>query len=77
MSSISPLQRLLLKSMRYLCLGTAGLLFGFLILLLWQKAGTSLTTPDYGFLGVVVLMILGGAWLFRAIGREMDNPGLE
>ena len=41
MSSMSPLQRLLLKSMRWLCLGTAVLLFAFLILLLWQKAGTA------------------------------------
>jgi len=75
MSNISPLQRLLLKVMRWLCLGTAVLLFGFLILLLWQKAGTGLTMPDYGFVGVMVLMLLGAVWLFRAIGREMDNPG--
>ena len=75
MSNISPLQRLLLKSMRWLCLGTAVLLFGFLILLLWQKASTGLTVPDYGFLGIVVLMLLAAVWLFRAIGREMDRPG--
>jgi len=75
MGNISPLQRLLLKVMRWLCLGTAVLLFGFLILLLWQKAGTGLTMPDYGFVGVMVLMLLGAVWLFRAIGREMDNPG--
>ena len=75
MGNISPLQRLLLKSMRWLCLGSAVLLFGFLILLLWQKAGIGLTTPDYGFLGVVGLMLLGAVWLFRAIGREIDNPG--
>ena len=75
MSNISPLQRLLLKSMRWLCLGTAVLLFGFVILLLWQKASTGLTAPDYGFLGIVGLMLLGAIWLFRAIGREMNNPG--
>ena len=75
MGNISPLQRLLLKVLRWLCLGTAVLLFGFLILLLWQKAGTGLTMPDYGFVGVMVLMLLGAVWLFRAIGREMDNPG--
>jgi hypothetical protein len=75
MSNISPLQRLLLRSMRWLCLGTAVLLFGFLILLLWQKAGTGMTTPDYGFLGIVGLMLLGAVWLFHAIGREMDTPG--
>ena len=73
MSNISPLQRLLLKSMRWLCLGTAVLLFGFLILLLWQKAGTSLATPDYGFLAIVMLMLLGAVWLFRAIGRELEK----
>jgi hypothetical protein len=75
MSNISPLQRLLLKAMRYASLGAAILLLGFLILLLWQKAGTGLTAPDYGFLGIVSLMLLGAVWLFRAIGREMDNPG--
>jgi hypothetical protein len=75
MGNISPLQRLLLKSMRWLCLGTAVLLFGFLILLLWQKAGAGLSTPDYGFLGIVGLMLLGAVWLFCAIGREMNNPG--
>ena len=36
MSNMSPLQRLLLKAMRYVSLGTAVLLFGFLILVLWQ-----------------------------------------
>jgi hypothetical protein len=61
--------------MLWLCLGTAALLFGFLILLLWQKAGTGLTTPDYGFVGVMVLMLRGAIWLFRALGREMNNPG--
>ncbi len=75
MSNISHLQRLLLKSVRWLCLGTAVLLVGFLILVLWQKAGTGLTTPDYDFMGIVGLLLLGAVWLFRAIGREMDNPG--
>jgi hypothetical protein len=75
MSDMSPLQRLLLKAMRYASLGAAILLVGFLILALWQKVGTGLTTPDYGFMGIVGLMLLGAVWLFRAIGREMDNPG--
>ena len=75
MSNMSPLQRLLLKAMRYVSLGTAVLLFGFLILVLWQKASSGLTTQDYGFVGIVGFMLLGAVWLFRAIGREMDNPG--
>ena len=75
MSDMSPLQRLLLKAMRYASLGAAILLLGFLILALWQKVGTGLTTPDYGFMGIAGLMLLGALCLFRAIGREMDNPG--
>ncbi len=75
MRDMSPLQRLLLKTMRYASLGTAILLLGFLILTLWQKVGSDFTTQDYGFMGMVGLMLLGALWLFRAIGREMDNPG--
>jgi hypothetical protein len=75
MSDMSPLQRLLLKAVRTASLCAAILLLGFLALALWQKLGTGLTTQDYGFLGIVGLMLLGAVWLFRAIGREMDNPG--
>jgi hypothetical protein len=75
MSDMSPLQSLLLKAMRYASLGAAILLLGFLTLALWQKLGTGLKTQDYGFIGIVVLVLLGAVWLFRAIGREMDNPG--
>ena len=75
MSDMSPLQRLLLKSMRYVSLGAAVLLSGFLILVLWQKSGAGLNTQDYGFVGIVGLLLVGAVWLFRAIGREMDNPG--
>ena len=72
---MSALQRLLLKAMRYTSLGAAILFLGFLVLALWQKAGADSTTHDYGFIGIVALMLLGAVWLFRAIGREMDNPG--
>lgn len=75
MSNMSPLQRLLLKAMRYASLGAAVLLLGFLILVLWQKAGTGLNIQDYGFVGIVGLLFVGAVWLFRAIGREMANPG--
>jgi surface polysaccharide O-acyltransferase-like enzyme len=75
MSDMSPLQRLLLKAMRYASLGAAILLLGFLALAFWQKSGTEFTTQDYGFMGIVGVMLLGALWLFRAIGREMDNPG--
>ena len=75
MNDMSPLQCLLLNAMRYASLGAAILLLGFLILVLWQKAGADFTTQDYGFMGIVALMLLGALWLFRAIGREMDNPG--
>ena len=75
MSNMSPLQRLLLKAMRYVSLGAAILLLGFLVLMLWQKAASGLTRQDYGFAGIVGFMLLGAVWLFRAIGREMNNPG--
>jgi hypothetical protein len=75
MSDMSPLQRLLLKAVRYASLGSAILLFSFLVLALWQKLGNGLTSQDYGFMGIVGLMLLGAIWLYRAIGREMDNPG--
>jgi hypothetical protein len=75
MSDMSPLQRLLLKAMRYASLCAAILLLGFLVLALWQKSGADFTRQDYGFMGIVGLMLLGAVWLFRAIGREMDSPG--
>jgi hypothetical protein len=75
MRDMSPLQRLLLKAMRCASLGAVILLVGFLILALWQKVGTGLTTQEYGFVGIVGLMLLGAVWLFHAIGRELDNPG--
>ena len=75
MSDMSPLQRLLLKAMRYASLAAAILLLGFLFLALWQKARADFTMQDYGFMAIVALMLLGAIWLFRAIGREMDNPG--
>lgn len=75
MSDMSPLQRLLLRAMRYASLGAAVLLLGFLVLALWQKAGADFTAQDYGFIGIVGLMFLGAIWLFRAIGREMGTPG--
>lgn len=75
MSDMSPLQRLLLKAVRYASLGAAILLLGFLVLALWQKLSTGFTSQDYGFMGIVGLMLLGAVWLYRAIGREMDNPG--
>ena len=72
---MSPLQSLLLTAMRYASLGAAILLLVFLVLALWQKTGTDFTTQDYGFIGIVGVMLLGAVGLFRAIGREMDNPG--
>jgi hypothetical protein len=75
MSDMSPLQRLLLRAMRYASLGAAVLLLGFLVLALWQKAGADFTAQDYGFIGIVSFMFLGAIWLFRAIGREMGTPG--
>ena len=75
MSDMSPLQHLLLKAMRYASLVAAVLLLGFLVLVLWQKGGAEFATQDYGFIGIVCLMLLGAVWLFRAIGREMDYPG--
>jgi hypothetical protein len=75
MSDMSPLQRLLLKTMRYASLCAAILLLGFLVLALWQKSGADFTRQDYGFMGIVGFLLLGAVWLFRAIGREMDNPG--
>ena len=51
MSDMSPLQRLLLKAMRYASLGAAILLLGFLILALWQKAGADFTSAGLRFHG--------------------------
>ena len=50
----------------------------FLAFWFWRcgrRLEPALTTQDYGFVGIVGLMLLGAVWLFRAIGREMDNPG--
>ena len=72
MSDMSPLQRLLLKAMRYASLGAAILLLGFLVLALWQKAGADFTTQDYGFMGIVGFDASGGG---LAVSRHWPGNG--
>ena len=79
MSDISPLQRMLLRILRNGTLAAAILLVLFMVINIWQKtkvAGIeSLAGQDWNFIGLLAVMILAALWLYRAIGREMNNPG--
>jgi hypothetical protein len=79
MSDISPLQRLLLRILRNGSLGAAGLMLIFLVINIWQETKASgfesLDRQDWSFIGLLAVMLLGAIWLYRAIGREMNNPG--
>ena len=79
MSDMSPLQRLLLRILRNGTLGAAFLLVVFLAIAIWQHSRTEnfaqLTRQDWSFAGLLVVMLLCALWLYRAIGREMNNPG--
>ena len=79
MSDISPLQRLLLGILRKGSLAAAGILLLFLAINIWQETNVdglaSLTRQDLSFMGLLAVMFLGALWLYRAIGREMRNPG--
>jgi hypothetical protein len=79
MSNISPLQHVLLKVLRNATLGAAFLLIIFLAITIWKQTKASgfdqLTRQDWSFMGLLVVMLLCALWLYRAIGREMNNPG--
>ena len=79
MSNISPLQQLLLKVLRNTTLGAAFLLIIFLAITIWKQTKNigfgQFTRQDWSFAGLLVVMLLCALWLYRAIGREMDNPG--
>jgi hypothetical protein len=68
MSDMSHLGRFLLKIMRLGVLGSAFLLALFLGIAIWQETGI-------GFMAVLLVLLLGALWLYRAIGRELNNPG--
>lgn len=69
MSEISPLSRLILKIMRIGTLSAAVLIAIFLGVALWQNQ------QHYGFMGVMVVMLVGALWLSRAIAKELKDPG--
>lgn len=79
MSDISPLQHVLLKVLRSATLGAAFLLIIFLAITIWKQTRATgieqFTRQDWSFIGLLAVMLLCAFWLYRAIGREMNNPG--
>jgi hypothetical protein len=79
MRDISPLQHLLLRVLRISTLAAAVLLVMVMALNIWQKTRVagfkSLAGQDWSFIALLAVMILAALWLYRAIGREMNNPG--
>ncbi len=79
MSDISPLQHVLLKVLRSATLGAAFLLIIFLAITIWKQTRATgieqFTRQDWSFIGLLAVMLLCALWLYRAIGREMNNPG--
>jgi hypothetical protein len=74
MSEMSPLAKLLVSVLRWGSMGAAGLLILFVGVFLWQKwtpAGPVLTRQDWGFLGVLVALLLLAVYLIRAIAKEV------
>jgi hypothetical protein len=76
MSQMSPLAKLLVSILRWGSMGSAGLLVLFVGIFLWQKwtpAGLVLSRQDWGFLGVLVALLLLAVYLIRSIAKEIAN----
>ena len=74
MSQMSPLAKLLVSFLRWGSMGSAGLLAIFVVIFLWQKwtpTGLVLSRQDYGFLGVLVVLMVFALYLIRAIAKEI------
>lgn len=61
--------------MRSGSLGAAAFVALVLVLEVWKRwrygGFETMTTPDWGFLGVLVVMLAGFLWLARAMGKEI------
>jgi len=79
MSDMSPLQPLLLRLLRSATLGAAALLVIFFGLNLWQETQVhgfwQFTRQDWRFVGLLAFVLVCAVLLYRAISREMSNPG--
>jgi peptidoglycan/LPS O-acetylase OafA/YrhL len=73
MTEMSPLGAMLLRILKVVTLGAAALLAVFLAISIWQ--GFQTAKPDYGFDAVLAILLLGALWLYRSMGRELQNPG--
>jgi hypothetical protein len=76
MSQMSPLAKLLVSILRWGSIGSAGLLVLFVCVFLgqkWTPAGPMLTRQDWGFLGVLVSLLLLSVYLIRSITKEISN----
>jgi hypothetical protein len=76
MSQMSPLATLLVSILRWGSMGSAGLLTLFAGIFIWQKwtpAGPVLTRQDWGFLGVLAVLLLLAIYLVRSIAKEIAN----
>lgn len=77
---MTHLSGLLLRVMRSGSQGAAAFVALVLVIEVWKRwrygGFAAMTTPDWGFLGVLVVMLVGFLWLARAMGREIaKNPG--
>ena len=79
MSNNSSLQRLLLRVLRGATLGAALLLALFIAISLYKQRNfldlAEYTRQDWNILALLSVMLLCDLWIYRAIGREMKNPG--
>jgi hypothetical protein len=76
MSQMSPLAKLLVSILRWGSMGSAGLLTLFAGIFLWQKwtpAGPVLSQQDWGFLAVLMALLLLAVYLIRSIAKEISN----
>lgn len=79
MAEMSPIAGMVLKILKNGAAAAAVLLVLFSAIALWQRltpdGSLKLQEQDYGFFGVVSILLLLALWLIRAIGREIDSPG--
>ena len=79
MSDMSPLAKILLHILRSGSMGAAALLVLFAGISVYQKITPDgqlvMARQDWGFLGVLAVILLLALYLIRAIAKEITTPG--
>jgi len=77
MSEMSPLLKLIIMMVRYVCMALAGLLVLVIGVFLWQKHGANgfeFVQGDWGMMGLFAVLLAITVYLIRGFGRELLPP---